>query len=91
VRGARTAFDAIGSADSGRAASEQPNMIFRRSLYAVRDIAAGETFTPENVRSIRPAFGLAPKELPNVLGRRAAYAISRGTPLAWPMIDRDTR
>jgi N-acetylneuraminate synthase len=86
AKGARTAFAALGSASDARAASERPNIIFRRSLYAVKDIAAGETLTAENVRSIRPAYGLPPKELPKVLGRRAARGIARGTPLAWPLI-----
>ena len=87
VNGARTVFAALGTTDGERAPSEKPNMIFRRSLYAVADIAAGEQFTLKNVRSIRPAFGLPPKELPKVLGRHAAYKIVRGTPLAWPMIE----
>ena len=55
--------------------------MFRRSLYAVKDIAAGEVFTESNIRSIRPGFGLPPKLLPEVLGKRAACGIARGTPL----------
>lgn len=86
VQGARAAFSALGSADYGRAASEQGNMAFRRSLYAVADIAAGETFTDTNVRSIRPGFGLPPKHLDTVLGRRAARAIARGTPLSFDLM-----
>lgn len=58
----------------------------RRSLYAVADIRAGETLTPDNVRSIRPGFGLKPKHLPEVLGRVAREDIERGTPLDWPLI-----
>jgi N-acetylneuraminate synthase len=87
VRGVRTAYAALGQADYGRAASEQPNMMFRRSLYAVKDIAAGEVLTAENVRSIRPGYGLAPKHLSNMLGRRARLAISRGTPMSFDLID----
>jgi N-acetylneuraminate synthase len=86
VKGARTAHDALGRAEYGRAVSEQGNMVFRRSLYAVRDIAEGETFTPDNVRSIRPGYGLAPKELPGLLGRRAARPIPRGTPLSFDLV-----
>ncbi|MDD2806182.1 MAG: pseudaminic acid synthase [Elusimicrobiales bacterium] len=59
------------------------NMDFKRSLFAVADIIKGEIFTDENVRSIRPAYGLPPKNLPKVIGRRAAGKISRGTPLTW--------
>lgn len=81
VAGAKTVWAAIGKAEYGRAPSESGNVLFRRSLYVVADVAAGETFTPENVRSIRPGHGMAPKRLPEILGRRAARAIKRGTPL----------
>lgn len=57
-----------------------------RSLFAVEDIRAGETFTVENVRSIRPAFGLAPMHYEEVLGQRAKTDIARGTPLTWEHI-----
>ena len=52
----------------------------------IRDIAAGEELTRENVRSIRPGYGLAPKHLPDVLGRRAARNLKRGEPLAWDVV-----
>ena len=61
-------------------------MVFRRSIYAVRNIGAGEEFTAANVRVIRPGFGLAPKELPNVLGKRARCPIARGTALSWDLM-----
>jgi pseudaminic acid synthase len=86
VEGVRTAHAALGSADYGFADSEQANVTFRRSLYAVRDIAAGEPLTEANVRSIRPGHGLPPKRLPDILGRRAACAIARGTPLSENLI-----
>ena len=82
VKGVRTAHAALGRADYGRAASEEGNVAFRRSLYAVKDIAAGETITEENVRSIRPGYGLAPKHLPEILGRKAKRGIPRGTPIS---------
>jgi N-acetylneuraminate synthase len=89
----RTMVDAIRTAEQslGRAAfepgpSESRSRGFRRSLFVVADMAAGEVFGPENVRSIRPAHGLPPKHLPAILGRRAACAISRGTPLAWDLV-----
>jgi N-acetylneuraminate synthase len=86
VKGVRTAFSALGSADYERAASEQGNMIFRRSLYVVQDIGAGETFTEANVRSIRPGYGLPPKHLPQVLGKHATRPIARGTPLSFDLV-----
>lgn len=58
-----------------------------RSLFAVRDIQAGEIFTPENVRSIRPGFGLAPMYYEEVLGKRARVFIRRGTPMEWKYLE----
>jgi len=86
VKGVRTAHAALGRADYGRAASEEGNVAFRRSLYAVKDIAAGETITDENVRSIRPGYGLAPKYLPEILGRKAKRGIPRGTPMSRDLV-----
>lgn len=86
VDGCRTAWQALGDVKCEQAASEKPNLTFRRSLYVVRDTAAGEAFTPDNLRSIRPGFGLAPKHLPAILGKRAARTLARGTALAWDMV-----
>ncbi len=83
VKGCRTAWEALGQVSYERAESERGNMVFRRSLYVVQDIAEGEALTTENVRSIRPGYGLAPKHFPEVLGRRAARPLSRGTALQW--------
>jgi N-acetylneuraminate synthase len=85
----RTAWTALGKVSYELEASEKGNKTFRRSLYAVQDIPAGGRLTAENVRSIRPGYGLPPKHLPEVLGRRAGRAISRGTPLAWSLIEPD--
>lgn len=86
VQDSRTAFAALGTGQEMRAPSESGNAMFRRSLYAVRDVAAGEVFTADNVRSIRPGLGLPPKHLPEVLGRKAACAVKRGTPLSWDLV-----
>jgi len=85
-RGARTAWEAIGQIDYGRKSSEVTNVKFRRSLYAVRDIAEGEALSADNIRSIRPGFGLAPREQDKVIGRRARIAIPRGTALSWDLL-----
>jgi len=58
-----------------------------RSLFVAEDVAAGEELTPGNVRSVRPGFGLAPKHLPEVLGRRAARDLRAGAPLGWEDIE----
>ncbi|MHB2168624.1 pseudaminic acid synthase [Alsobacter sp. R-9] len=81
VQGVRTAFSALGSATRRIKSSEAANTQFRRSLYVVRDVAAGELFTKENVRSIRPSLGLPPVYLPAVLGRKAGRDLRRGDPL----------
>ena len=86
VADVRAAEQAFGSVSYEASAKEQASRVFRRSLFAVADIAAGEIFTIENVRSIRPAHGLPPKHLPEILGRRARVAITRGTPLSWELL-----
>lgn len=86
VAAVRVAGEALGAVRYERAPSEQANAQFRRSLYAVADIAAGEPLTRTNVRSIRPGLGLAPRFLDQVLGRRARHAIARGTPLDWDLL-----
>jgi N-acetylneuraminate synthase len=65
---------------------EAASRVFRRSLFVVNDMKAGDTFTEETVRSIRPGHGLPPKHLQEVLGRRAAKDIERGTPLQWSLV-----
>ncbi|WP_372933133.1 pseudaminic acid synthase [Shewanella putrefaciens] len=83
---AKTAWAALGKVNYERTEAEKGNVKFRRSLYVVKDIKAGELLTEENVRSIRPGFGLAPKYLEQVLGQIAKIDISRGTPLSFELI-----
>jgi len=85
VEGCKTAYAALGRVNYDVSNSERANLTFRRSLYAVADIQAGELLTMSNVRSIRPGFGLAPRHLPEVLGKRAKLEIKRGTPLDWSL------
>jgi pseudaminic acid synthase len=86
VEDCRSAFDALGEAAYRRGSDEAGNRQFRRSLYVVRDIRAGEVIGEADVRSIRPGHGLPPKALPEVLGRRAARDLARGEPLDWDMV-----
>lgn len=81
VRSVRSAEQAIGQPCYGGAPEEQQSKAFRRSLFVVRHMCAGEPFTSENVRCIRPAYGLHPRELERVMSMRAARDIPVGTPL----------
>jgi N-acetylneuraminate synthase len=86
VQDCHDAWRALGTPSFNRGGVERANAQFRRSLYVVADVAAGEALTKVNVRSIRPGLGLSPKHLPEVLGRRASRGLQRGEPLAWEMI-----
>ncbi len=82
----QTAHAAIGKASYERRESEADNAAYRRSLYVVADIRQGETISGDNVRSIRPGYGLPPKHYYDVLGKKAATDIARGTPLSWDLL-----
>jgi len=82
----KIAYDAIGTADYSLKESEKKSLIYRRSLYAVADIKKGEIITDDNMRSIRPAYGLKPKYYDSLIGKKALEDIPRGTPLSWEMI-----
>jgi len=87
VEAVRTAESALGSVRFAPGAREANSLKFRRSLFVVENINRGELFTKQNVRSIRPADGLHPRHYNQVLGRRAACDIERGTPLGWELIE----
>lgn len=82
-----TAWSALGTPQYSPSAAASGNTVFRRSVYAISDIPAGTTLTSENIRSIRPGYGLPPKVLPGLLGRKSCVAIPRGTPLSWEMVE----
>ena len=86
VDAVRDAEKALGRVSYELSAKEDASRVFRRSLFIVTDVRAGETLTSENVRSIRPGYGLAPRHLPVVLGRKAARDLPRGTPLDWNLL-----
>ncbi|HLY08071.1 MAG TPA: pseudaminic acid synthase [Planctomycetota bacterium] len=82
----RTAEKAMGKVSYGALGKEAENLMFRRSLFVVKPVHAGELFTAENVKSIRPAAGLHPRCLGEILGRRASRDIAEGTPLDWTLV-----
>ncbi len=86
-RGACTAWQALGNVDYGRKSSEQGNVQFRRSLYFVKDLKAGDVINVEAVRSVRPGFGLAPKNLDWVVGRKVLVDVNANTPVGLEQID----
>jgi len=81
VRDIRQAEKAIGIVKYGPTEQESSNIVFRKSIFVVKDVKKGETLTSENVRVIRPGYGLAPKYYKEVLGQTALYDMKRGTPL----------
>jgi pseudaminic acid synthase len=87
VAAIRVAEQALAGASLGPTPAEEGSRKFRRSLFVVEDVPAGQPLTARNVRSIRPAAGLHTRHYEGVLGRRAVRDISRGTPLAWDMLE----
>ncbi len=88
VEAVHTAEKALGTVQFASGAREASSRKFRRSLFVVEDIKKGELLTKQNVRSIRPADGLHPRHLNEVLGKRAARDVERGTPLSWALVAR---
>jgi len=86
VRDCKAAWSALGSATYDQLGSERAAAGHRRSLYVAADVAAGETLTEANIRSVRPGYGLAPKHLTEVLGCKAARDLQFGEPLDWSMV-----
>ena len=84
---ARTAWSSLGKVNYKHTEAEKGNIKFRRSLYVVSDIAEGELISKENVKSIRPGFGLPPKSWFEVVGKKAKINLQRGTALSWDMIE----
>jgi pseudaminic acid synthase len=88
VDAVRTAEKTLGSPQFTLGKQEANSLKFRRSLFVVEDVKRGDVFTKKNVRSIRPADGLHPRHIDEILGQRAACDIERGTPLSWTMVER---
>lgn len=85
-RDSKTAWAALGKVDYGRKSSEQGNVKFRRSLYFVKDLKAGDVITADAVRSVRPGFGLPPKYYDSLLGKRVNRAVNQGTPVSCDLL-----
>lgn len=83
---ARTAWEALGKVDYGQKSSERSNVKFRRSLYFVRDLNAGDTIGAGDVRSIRPGFGVAPKYLEEIIGRTLSSDVKSATPVSFELL-----
>ena len=86
VAAVRVAESALGDVNYEPTQNELSSKVFRRSLFVVKDVKAGDVFTPDNVRSIRPGYGLLPRHLPTILGAKASKDIPRGTPLDWGLV-----
>lgn len=86
VQDVRQAETAVGRVSYGPTEQETSNLTFRKSIFVSADIQAGEIFTTDNIRVIRPAYGLKPKHYADILGKKASCSISRGEPLTWDMI-----
>ncbi|WP_299195680.1 pseudaminic acid synthase [uncultured Erythrobacter sp.] len=80
------AWQAVGQVRYGDVPSEDASRTFRRSLYITRDLAAGEVIDESAIRSIRPGFGLAPKHLGTLIGKRVSQDVARGTPASWDLV-----
>ncbi|MBS4641735.1 MULTISPECIES: pseudaminic acid synthase [Aeromonas] len=89
ITSVNTAHAALGVADYQLTESEQGNRAFRRSLYLVRDIAAGEALTAEHIKSVRPALGLPPADYDRLIGKRVSRDLSANQPLNWEWIAPD--
>lgn len=80
-RDTRTAWAALGNIDYGYKSSETGNLQFRRSLYFVKNLRTGDIITEDAIRSVRPGFGVAPKEFANVIGKRVKRNVMMNSPV----------
>lgn len=86
VRETETAALALGTVTYGPSQAELGSLVFRRSLYIVEDLTAGDVLTPQNLRAIRPGYGLPPKFIEQLMGKRVSRDLPRGTAAAWDLI-----
>jgi len=86
VEETKRAWQALGKINYGATVNEEKSLKFRRSLYVAKDMKAGEVFTEENLRIVRPGYGLEPKYYEVILGRKARKDVKKGTPVGWDII-----
>lgn len=86
VRETARAWQAMGTVSYGPLAAEKASLQFRRSLYVTDDMQAGDTFTPQNLRAVRPGMGLSPKYYALLLGKTVKQDIKKGTPVTWDFV-----
>jgi pseudaminic acid synthase len=87
VQETERAWQALGSISYGATAAEKKSMVFRRSLYVVTDMRAGEVLSKDNVRAIRPGLGMPTKYFDVIIGKRLRRSVQRGTAISWDMLD----
>lgn len=87
VLAVRNAEKALGKVTYELSEKSKKSREFSRSLFVAKDMKKGEVFTEENIRSVRPGFGLPPKHFKDILGKKSSQSITRGTPLDWKLID----
>jgi N-acetylneuraminate synthase len=80
------AWQSLGLAQLGPSEEEKASLVFRRSLYVCKDLAAGDVLTRESLRAIRPGLGLPPKFIDVLLGKRVSRDVARGTPMSWDLL-----
>lgn len=88
-RDSKTAWKALGQVDYGRKSSEQGNAQFRRSLYFVKDLKAGDVIDEASVRSVRPGYGVAPKHLGQIVGKRLRVDVACNSPVSFDFLSND--
>lgn len=86
VEESERAWQSVGGVSYGPTPTEVASLVFRRSLYIVEDVKAGDTLTPRNLRAIRPGHGLPPKHYEQLLGKKVKVDVPRGTPAAWDLL-----
>ncbi len=86
VMESKRAWQSLGKVTYGPSKDEERSLAFRRSIYIAQDLVAGEEFTPENLRRIRPGFGLEPKHYDFLIGKHVSRDVKRGTPLTWDLV-----